>query len=224
MKSSTLPNERQQNCTDNNGSGAPKPANIPSFEELKAAVEEHYAKWGRYRSEWTMAQLTKRASDITAFLNRTKQQMHSKGIAGYEIDRKIDEMRQAIQATFSEGRGGLNGKTWKELEVGREFARNDRIELVKDSIVVGVDVGKTQFSVRLYDDSGKELGDCKAHFFDNNIDGMWRARTLVNCTLVAAEKKQVILGLEPTGHYWYNMYHEFQSFGYTVVTVNPHHV
>jgi transposase len=34
----------------------------------------------------------------------------------------------------------------------------------------------------------------------------------------------VILGVEPTGHYWFPLYHYYKERGIQVVLVNPHHV
>jgi len=89
-------------------------------------------------------------------------------------------------------------------------------------IVVGVDIAKKKQWARIYNPVGLDI--VKPFPFQNTREGFYR---LVSKILEAQQKEQaerVVVGMEPTGHYWKPLAWFLQQQGYTVVMVNPHHV
>ena len=181
-------------------------------------------KWQRIRDEREKERLRRRDAEIEVFINRTKQQMRKAGKSKLEIDEKIEQLKPAILATFDSNLGGMHGKTWEDLEAGRIFQKEDKIAFTKGSLIVGVDVGNDEINARVFGDDGTELDKRKVQTFENSLDGMHAVRAWINCVKENYGKKQVIVGLEPTGHYWNNAYYTLTDFGYTVLIVNPNAV
>lgn len=114
--------------------------------------------------------------------------------------------------------------TWKHTEVGRSFTQNDKISLVDDkTLVIGADIGSVKHDIRAFDNRGREFSK-KPFEFDNNEVGFVKAKGWM--LMICDEKKmeKVIVGMEPTGHYWFNLAVWLMNEGITVVLVNPHHV
>lgn len=91
-----------------------------------------------------------------------------------------------------------------------------------DLIFVGIDVAKKNHYARIIDYIGLE--PVKPFKFNNSKDGYFR---LVSKILEAKEKtkaERVIIGLEPSGHYWKPLTWFLKEQGYQVVLVNPYHV
>jgi transposase len=101
--------------------------------------------------------------------------------------------------------------------------QNQRIERISEkTLVIGTDIAKTNHVARAFNYRGIELG--MRCLFKNEESG------LLNLLAWAASLKQkygledVILGVEPTGHYWFPLFHYLKPRGIQVVQVNPHHV
>ncbi|AAM24980.1 transposase [Caldanaerobacter subterraneus subsp. tengcongensis MB4] len=91
-----------------------------------------------------------------------------------------------------------------------------------DIIFVGVDVAKKTHYARIINHIGLEV--IKPFKFNNSIDGYER---LVSKILEAKEKSKatkILIGFEPSGHYWKPLAWFLKEKGYTVVIVNPYHV
>jgi transposase len=91
-----------------------------------------------------------------------------------------------------------------------------------DVIIVGIDVAKRKHYARIFDQMGLDV--IKPFQFNNNKDGYYR---LVSKIIEAQEKtkaNKIIIGMEPTGHYWKTLAWFLKEQGYTVVIVNPYHV
>jgi transposase len=91
-----------------------------------------------------------------------------------------------------------------------------------DIIFVGIDVAKKNHYARIINHICLE--PVKPFKFNNSKDGYWR---LVSKILEAKEKSKaarVIIGLEPSGHYWKPLTWFLKDQGYLVVLVNPFHV
>lgn len=89
-------------------------------------------------------------------------------------------------------------------------------------IVVGVDIAKKEHWARIYNPVGLDV--VRPFPFQNNREGFYR---LVSKILEAQQKEQaerVVVGMEPTGHYWKPLAWFLQQQGYPVVMVNPYHV
>ncbi|AEM78226.1 IS110 family transposase [Thermoanaerobacter wiegelii] len=91
-----------------------------------------------------------------------------------------------------------------------------------DIIFVGIDVAKKTHYARIINHIGLEV--IKPFKFKNSIDGYER---LVSKILEAKEKSKatkILIGFEPSGHYWKPLAWFLKEKGYTVVIVNPYHV
>lgn len=97
----------------------------------------------------------------------------------------------------------MKASTWKDLEVGGKFDKNAKLTFISDDmLIVGCDIGSETHYMRAIDTRGRELSK-DAFSFSNNAEGFSSAK--VWAMQIAAEhgKKQIVLGLEPTGHYWF---------------------
>ena len=166
----------------------------------------------------------KEQEKIEQVIQRVRSDWRKEGLSTQEIKEREESVRAGIESALESGYGGLSGKTWRELEVGRKFTQNEKIKFCEDAMIVGVDIGKTQLSIRCFDSKGMELGQCKAYEFGNDGEGMDQAICHITAMGRTYNKAQIVVGCEPTGHYWNNMYFEFTDAGYTVVLVNPNAV
>lgn len=114
--------------------------------------------------------------------------------------------------------------TWKQAEVGRTLTQNDKIALVDEkTLVVGADIGSDKHDIRAFDNRGREISK-KAFEFPNNEAGYEQAKAWIFMLRDERHLEKVMVGMEPTGHYWFNLASWLMTEGITVVTVNPHHV
>jgi len=103
---------------------------------------------------------------------------------------------------------------------------NQRLEeITPNTLVVGVDVAKSVHWARFVDYRGLEIG--KAISFKNNRQGLEKIVTRITdiCKLKTLRYpiENIIIGMEPTGHYWKAAANYFINKGYRVVGVNPYH-
>lgn len=70
---------------------------------------------------------------------------------------------------------------------------------------------------------GRELSK-SAFPFSNTLEGFQSAKDWAVKIAVANDKKQIVLGFEPTGHYWFCLATWMISNGISVVQVNPYAV
>jgi transposase len=103
------------------------------------------------------------------------------------------------------------------------YTQNQRINQIKpETLVIGVDIAKEEHATRAFDYRGRELG--KTIYFKNNIFGFESFKKWFLNLLELNDKEDIIIGLEPTGHYWLTLHEYLTGKGFKVVTVNPHHV
>jgi transposase len=118
----------------------------------------------------------------------------------------------------------LKSYTWHELETQGKFEKNDKLTFVSDDVLIlGCDVGSETHYVRAIDTRGRELSK-SAFPFGNSLEGFRSAREWAVRIAAANDKNQIVLGLEPTGHYWFCLATWMISNGITVVQVNPYAV
>jgi len=89
------------------------------------------------------------------------------------------------------------------------------------TLIVGVDIAKELQWARFTDYRGLELG--KAVKFTNNKDGFANILASIETTCKLSGLEQVIVGMEPTGHYWKPLANYLNLHGLRVVMVNPYH-
>lgn len=102
--------------------------------------------------------------------------------------------------------------------------QNEKIAAITEkTLVVGIDIGSEMHYARAFDRRGYEFSK-KPFAFSNNEAGF----ALFNAWMEDIKDKHgmdtVIPGMEPTGHYWFNLGAYLQDNGMKPVHVNPHHV
>jgi transposase len=104
-----------------------------------------------------------------------------------------------------------------------KYNQNFRIsQVTNQTLVVGVDIAKKVHYARAFDSRGIELGKCFG--FKATSEGF---KSFIKWTRTL-EKEQnmekVIIGIEPTGHYWFTFAQAVNTDGMILVQVNPYHV
>lgn len=118
----------------------------------------------------------------------------------------------------------LKAHTWRDLETKGRFTKNDKLSFIKeDMLILGCDIGCETHYIRAIDFRGVELGK-KAFAFSNSEEGFHSAKAWAVDIAARSHKTQMVLGLEPTGHYWFCLASWFVSNGISVVQVNPYAV
>jgi transposase len=90
-----------------------------------------------------------------------------------------------------------------------------------DTLIIGVDIAKNTHWARFTDYRGIPLG--KALKVSNNKAGFENILTTIKNVCKQKGLPKVILGLEPTGHYWKPLAHYLTSHRIKVVLINPYH-
>ena len=101
------------------------------------------------------------------------------------------------------------------------YTQNEKIEQVTDeTLVVGVDIGSQTHYARAFDNRGRELTR-KVFVFHNDLEG-FNSFNFWTETLKADNKKtKVLVGCEPTGHYWFSLAKYLKDHQKKLVMVNP---
>lgn len=121
-------------------------------------------------------------------------------------------------------KSNLTVSTWHELETKGKFDKNGKLSFISDDmLILGCDVGSETHYLRAIDTRGGELSK-SAFPFSNDSEGFQSAKEWVVKIVVEHDKKQIVLGLEPTGHYWFCLATWMISNGISVVQVNPYAV
>ena len=119
---------------------------------------------------------------------------------------------------------GLKSSTWKDMEVGGKFDKNAKLTFISDDmLILGCDIGSETHYMRAIDTRGRELSK-DAFSFSNNAEGFQSAKAWAVQLAAEHSKKQIVLGLEPTGHYWFCLAAWMITNGISVVQVNPYAV
>lgn len=114
--------------------------------------------------------------------------------------------------------------TWEQLEINGKFTKNDKLAFISDdTLIIGCDVGSDTHYLRAIDTRGRELSK-DAYPFANSAEGFQNARNWALRIAAEHDKKKLVLGLEPTGHYWFCLAAWMISNGISVVQVNPYAV
>lgn len=134
-------------------------------------------------------------------------------ISKEELEKRIKSVEDSMRAC-----------TWRNLETKGPFKKDDKISFISDDmLILGCDVGSEKHYLRAIDTRGRELSR-KAFPFDNNAGGFQKAREWAINLAAENNKNQIVLGLEPTGHYWFCLAAWMIANGISVVQVNPYAV
>jgi transposase len=102
---------------------------------------------------------------------------------------------------------------------------NQRLEEISPTtLIVGVDISKEVHWARFVDYRGMEVG--KAASFRSDRKGFEDVETKIRGIIDKALRHpfdRVMIGMEPTGHYWKTFADYMMKRGYRVVCVNPYH-
>ena len=132
--------------------------------------------------------------------------------------------QQEIIAKAEVIKSQLKASTWRELETKRKFDKNEKLSFISDDmLIVGCDVGSEIHYARAIDTRGRELSK-SAFPFSNALEGFQSLLDWSTKIAAANDKTQIVLGLEPTGHYWFALSTWMVSNGISVVQVNPYAV
>ena len=132
--------------------------------------------------------------------------------------------QQKMLAKAAEIRSSLKASTWHELETNGKFEKNDKLTFISDDmLILGCDIGSDIHYARAIDTRGRELGK-SAFSFSNTKEGFESVKEWAVQLAAAHDKKQIVLGLEPTGHYWFCLATWMITNGISVVQVNPYAV
>lgn len=103
------------------------------------------------------------------------------------------------------------------------YKQNQKINQVKEStLVVGIDIGSTTQYARAFDWRGIELG--KVFKFSNSREGFENFKDWMQRLQDRYKKSDVVVGIEPTGHYWFDLGAYLEDEGILLVMVNPYAV
>ena len=101
--------------------------------------------------------------------------------------------------------------------------QNQKINQVKEStLVVGIDIGSTTHYARVFDWRGIELA--KIFSFSNSREGFENFISWMRHLQNKYKKSDVIVGIEPTGHYWFDLGAYLEDESILLVMVNPYAV
>ena len=102
--------------------------------------------------------------------------------------------------------------------------QNKKIEAITEkTLVIGIDVGSETYYARAFDYRGIEYSK-KPFKFSNTEAGFVTFKEWILDLKEKHEKDKVVPGMEPTGHYWFNLGKYLQDNEMKPVLVNPHHV
>lgn len=103
------------------------------------------------------------------------------------------------------------------------LTQNEKIRQVTDTtIVVGVDIASETHWARAFDWRGLEL--TKVISFENSLEGFTYLLRWISETAARTGKDNALIGMEPTGHYWFTLAAYLHGSDIKLVLVNPSHV
>jgi len=103
------------------------------------------------------------------------------------------------------------------------YNQNEKImSITEKTLVIGIDIGKEVQYARFFDYRGIELS--KIQSFENTLEGFKIFEEWIKSIANKNDKDNIIVGLEPTGHYWFNLGNFLRNIGIKIVLVNQFHV
>ena len=95
--------------------------------------------------------------------------------------------------------------------------------ITEKTLIIGIDVGSETHFARAFSWRGYEYSR-KPLEFSNTEEGFATLLSWIDELKKKHSMEKVIPGMEPTGHYWFNLGRFLQDHGMRPVHVNPHHV
>jgi transposase len=110
-----------------------------------------------------------------------------------------------------------------QRDYNKQVSKRQRIR--KATLIVGVDVGKAFNALGFMDKEGNVLGSCAKLY--NNREGFEEFINLIEGLKAKHHLRDVLIGMEPTGHYWRKLAYFAKDHGYEVrfvrTTALKHH-
>ncbi|MDF1999158.1 IS110 family transposase, partial [Peribacillus frigoritolerans] len=104
-----------------------------------------------------------------------------------------------------------------------QFKWNEKInQVTENTLVVGMDIAKRVHYACFVDERGRVIE--KAFAVHQSKEGFEHLYEKIRQIMKEAKKTEVIVGIEPTGHYWMNLANFLDYYGIPLVMVNPMHV
>lgn len=104
-----------------------------------------------------------------------------------------------------------------------DFKQNQKINQVTEkTLVVGIDIAKRTHYACFVDDRGRVLQ--KSFAVSQSLSGFDYLYQHILTAMKVNEKTEIIVGIEPTGHYWLNLAYFLEERGIPLVMANPMHV
>lgn len=107
------------------------------------------------------------------------------------------------------------------MKFNRKQVTNQRIErITMKHAVVGIDIAKDVHAAQITDFRGRVL--TPRHLsFSNSLEGFEKLVRWIHGVQTKNRLSSIIIGLEPTGHYWFNLANWLLQQGIEVAMVNP---
>ena len=104
------------------------------------------------------------------------------------------------------------------------YTQNSKIAQVTErTLVIGVDIGSEMNYARAFNWRGQELSK-KVFRFSNSQEGFQSFSDYLRNNQAIASAEQIIVGCEPTGHYWFTLAKYLKTQHINLALVNPYHV
>lgn len=104
------------------------------------------------------------------------------------------------------------------------YTQNEKLlQVSEENLIIGIDVGSKKHYARAFDWRGIEYSK-KAFAFSNDVEGFAGFLEWISAIRKKNGKETVIPGMEPTGHYWFDLALFLRDNGMKPVLVNPLHV
>ena len=104
-----------------------------------------------------------------------------------------------------------------------KYTQNEKImQIAENTLIIGVDIASEVHYARAFDYRGIELD--KVMKFNNDILGFKTFSSWITDIVKKNNKQHVMVGMEPTGHYWFTFAQHLEENDIKIVLVNPYHV
>ncbi len=101
-----------------------------------------------------------------------------------------------------------------------DFTQNERLKQINEhTLIIGIDIAKHKHVARAIDDRGIDLS--KRLIFPNSKEGFKLLLEWAKELSAQTSRPNLLIGMEPTGHYWMNLAYFLKSHGERPVVVNP---
>ncbi|OIU71523.1 IS110 family transposase [Rossellomorea aquimaris] len=101
-----------------------------------------------------------------------------------------------------------------------DFTQNKRLKQINEhTLIIGIDIAKHKHVARAIDDRGIDLS--KRLIFPNSKEGFKLLLEWAKELSAQTSRPNLLIGMEPTGHYWMNLAYFLKSHGERPVVVNP---